>query len=448
MKKQSHKASQATYKRPRAWEKVYQWHLGQVPDSDSSKDSAIFVVHGMGKQSWAETSAALRANMEDALETMLLKNKKWENLPAPFIQEGYWADYDNLKKSFKDEWNRLEDTKHPFFKELWDSRSLSKFRTFTWFVGQLPRLILDSKVVKNETPLTFFIYLMLAIAAPPLLALIILFFPSVMSQVLNDVRIYCSPRGMVERAIVQRIDLRVGEAFLKLLGLDWNFRKLNDNEKYKIDGKPIEFSRIFWVAHSLGSVISYNVLSDIFAHADDLAQNGDEEQKDGVNKFWDSLQRFITIGSPLDKIAVLFGNKVLRIWPRRMFTESKEEKIEANKGDRTFLQNWWLNYYHFLDPVSGALSNDIICPANQKPNNYHLRNLFRLPGLAHVAYWKDKTFLSYLLSRFFGKERVTHKRKKAFHPLVLALIASTAYLIWIILIAGILYGIWQLAILL
>jgi hypothetical protein len=447
MEQQSHKDSQATYKRPRAWEKVYQWHLGQVPEDDSSKESAIFVVHGMGKQSWAETSAALRAKMEDALEVMLLKNKRWENLPAPFIQEGYWADYDNLKKSFKDEWERLEDTKHAFFKELWDSRSISKFRTFAWFVVQLPRLILDPQVVKYESIFAFLIYLSLAVAAPPLLAGIILLFPTVMSQVLNDVRLYCSPRGMVERAIVQRIDYRVGEAFLKLIGLDWDFRKLDDIEKYKVDGKPVEFKRVFWVAHSLGSVISYNVLSDIFARADDFAQNGDEEQKVCVNKFWNSLQRFITIGSPLDKIAVLFGNKVLRPWPKRMFLENEEEKLEANKDFRNFLKNWWINYYHFLDPVSGSLSNKIICPANQMPNNYHLRNLFRLPGLAHVAYWKDKTFLSYLLSRFFGKKRVTFKRKRAFHPIILMIIAGIAYLIWVMLIASVLCGLWYIVLL-
>ena len=76
MEQPSNKISRATYKRPRAWEKVYQWHLGQVPDSDPSKESAIFVVHGMGKQSWAETSATLRAKMEDALEA-ILKNKTW-----------------------------------------------------------------------------------------------------------------------------------------------------------------------------------------------------------------------------------------------------------------------------------------------------------------------------------------------------------------------------------
>jgi len=442
MEQQLYQASQATYKRPRAWEKVYQWHLGQVPDSDPSKESAIFVVHGMGKQSWAETSAALRANMEDALEVMLLKNNTWENLPAPFIQEGYWANYDNLKKSFEDEWKRLEDTKHPFFQKLWNSRSISKFRTFAWFVGQSLRLILDLRIL-FKAPLAYFVYFLLFFVAPPLFLIIFLFFPLVMAEVLNDVRLYCSPRGMIERAIVQRIDYRVGEAFLKLIGLDWNFRKLDDDKKYKVNGQPIEFKRIFWVAHSLGSIISYNVLSDIFARADDLAQNGDEEQKEGVDKFWDSLHRFITIGSPLDKIAVLFGKKVLRPWPRRMFLKDEEEKRIANSGFKNFLQNWWLNYYHFLDPVSGALSNKIICPANQMPNNYHLKNIFRIPGMAHVAYWKDKTFLNYLLSRFFGKERVEYKGK-SFPAILLMLFGFTAYFTWLIIIASILYGLWQL----
>jgi len=446
MEQQSNKVSQATYKRPRAWEKVYQWHIGQVPDSDPSKKSAIFVVHGMGKQSWAETAAELRANMEETLEKMLLKNNNWENLPASFIQEGYWANYDNFKENFGDDWNRLEETNHPFFQKLWNSRSISKIRTFAWSIGQSSRLVLDVRVL-FKAPFAYIIYCLLAFAAPPLFAIIFIFFPSIMAEVLNDVRIYCSPRGMVERAIIQRIDYRVGETFLKLIGLDWNFRKLDDDEKYKIDGQPYEFNKVFWVAHSLGSVISYNVLSDIFARADDLAQNGDEEQKEGVNKFWDSLQRFITIGSPLDKIAVLFGNNVLRPWPRRMFLIDEEKKRTANSGFKNFLQNWWINYYHFLDPVSGALSNDLICPANQRPNNYHLKNLFRLPGLAHVAYWKDKTFLSYLLSRFFGKERVQHKRRKPFPAIVLMLIPFTAYLTWIILLAGILYGLWLLVLL-
>lgn len=450
MKQPSNNISRASYKRPRAWEKVYQWHLGQVPDSDPSKKSAIFVVHGMGKQSWAETAAELRVNMEDTLEELLDENKKWENLPASFIQEGYWADYDDFKENFEDEWKRLEKTNLAFFEKLWSARSISKVKTFAWVFKQLLRLPFAPSVVKHETFLAWLIYFLLLFAAPLLFIIIFLLFPSVMSQVFNDVRIYCSPRGMVERAIVQRIDYRIGEAFLKLIGLNWDFRPLHAEEKYKVDKKPYEFERVFWVAHSLGSVISYNVLSDIFARADDLVQNGDKIQQEGINKFWESLQRFITIGSPLDKIAVLFSvgdKKVLRPWPRRMFLKDEEEKRAANSGLKNFLKNWWINYYHFLDPVSGSLTNDIICPANQKPNNYHLKNLFRLPGLAHVAYWKDKMFLSYLLSRFFGKERVTHKRKKVFHPIILALIAISAYIIWLAMLGGILYGIWKLVML-
>ncbi len=71
---------------------------------------------------------------------LLDENEKWENLPAPFIQEGYWADYDNLKESFKDEWNRLEDTNHPFLKELWNSRSISKVPHICMVRRQLLRL--------------------------------------------------------------------------------------------------------------------------------------------------------------------------------------------------------------------------------------------------------------------------------------------------------------------
>jgi hypothetical protein len=267
-----------------------------------------------------------------------------------------------------------------------------------------------------------------------------------MGEILNDVRIYCSPRGMVERAIVQRIDYRVGEAFLKLIGLNWDFRPLIAKDKYKVDGQPVEFNRVFWIAHSLGSVISYNVLSDIFARADDIEQNGDAKQIEGVNKFWNFLQRFVTIGSPLDKIAVLFGKDVIRRWPGRMFIKNEKERCEANMGFRNFSQNWWVNYYHFLDPVSGSLSNKFICPKIQKPNNYHLKNILRIPGMAHVAYWKDKTFLNYLLSRFFGKDRVEYKGKP-FNPLLLFLFGFTAYLTWLLILGGIVYGLLQIILL-
>ena len=420
--------------RPRAWKKkVFKWHLGQVENSDSSKKSAIYVVHGMGKQAWAETSAALRTGIEDALESPFVKIKTPEILPAPFIQDGFWADYDDLKKSFPEEWEQLEETKHIFFTSLWKSRSISGIKTFKWFIGQLLRLVFDPRVVKKESPLARLIYFLLLFITPPVFIIVFLFFPSVMSTILNDVRLYCSPRGLIERAIVQRIDYRVGASLLKLMGLDWDFRKLKIFDQYKVCGKPVTFDKVFFVSHSLGTVISYNVMSDLFARADELAISGDTEQKEGVEKFWESLQRFITLGSPLDKISVLFGEKVLRRWPDRMFDQAKEENKKLNEILKHFLSNWWINYYHFLDPVSGALSHDYICPKGQMSNNFHLTKFFYTPGLAHIKYWDDGTVLSYLLSRFFGKERILFSNE-SFSKIKVLWYAIAGYFTWLCII--------------
>ena len=116
------------------------------------------------------------------------------------------------------------------------------------------------------------------------------------------------------------------------------------------------------------------------------------------------------------------------------------ENQEKNKTLKHFLTNWWVNFYHVLDPVSGALSNNLICPETQMPNNYHLRRIPRIPGLAHNAYWKDKTFLRYLLSRFFGIDRVNYQRNKPFKKFSLILIALMAYLTWLAIILCIIIG--------
>lgn len=429
-----------SYYRPRAWEDVYKWHLGQVPDNDPSKKSAIYVVHGMGEQAWAETSAVLRTRIEDALESKNVKNVTNEILPAPFIQDGFWANYEDFERSFPDEYKRLEETKHGFFKSLWKSRSISKVRTFWWAILQLLRLVFDPSVVRYEKLSSWLIYAILMLMMPPVLIFVLLFLPAVMSRVFNDVRLYCSPRGMIERAIVQRIDRRVGDSLLKLIGLDSDFRKLYSHRLFKVDGKPVTFDRVFIVAHSLGTVISYNVMSDLFEKADYYALNGDVSQKEGVKKFWESLQRFITVGSPLDKIAVLFGKEVLRPWPNRFFNPEDQNNKKLNDLLSGFLPNWWINYYHYLDPVSGALSHNFICPKNQFPNNHHLDNFLYVPGMAHLIYWKDRTVLGYLLSRFFGRDKLLFEREKSMPATRLTLLALTGYIVWLLVLLLPLYS--------
>ena len=421
------------YKRPRAYDNnVYQWHLGRIPPKNSTGNSnpaytnAIFVVHGMGNQVWAQTAAQLRYGFEDVLEEILSSNQEnplpAEEVPPPFIQEGYWANYDNLKESFPDDWKKLEKGKRKFFSILWKSRIYSLFLTIGWVEIQLLRLIFNRKVFKETKFHVWIIYICLQIIVPVLLVLIAIRFPKIITQVLGDLRIYFSPKGIVERTIVQRIDERVGKAYLKMIGLDWNFMPLPPMEKLKRNGRPIEFKRVIWVAHSLGSVVSYNVLSDLLCRADQLAKTGTPQQKGGVTKFYDSLRRFVTIGSPLDKIAILFGTNVIRPW-QTLFPRPAA--------------NWWVNFYHVLDPVSGPLSHPLICKI-QEPLNYHI-GFWAIPALAHIKYWKDKITLRYLLSRLYGRTILNVESLKSRSPLTVKLFAVAGYCIWLALTLAILW---------
>jgi len=287
---------------------------------------------------------------------------------------------------------------------------------------QLLRLIFSPKVFKETKFHAKIIYLCLQIIVPVLLVLLAIRYPKVITQVLGDLRIYFSPKGIVERAIVQRIDERVGKAYLKMIGLDWNFDSLPPIEKLKRNGRPFEFKHVIWAAHSLGSVVSYNVLSDLFERADQLSKSGTPRQKVGVTKFYNSLHRFVTIGSPLDKIAVLFGTSVIRPW-QTLFPKSSK--------------NWWVNFYHVLDPVSGPLSNPLICKA-QKPLNDHI-GFWAIPGLAHIKYWKDKITLRYLLSRLYGKAVLNVESPESRSPLTVKIFAIIGYCVWLALTFGFLW---------
>ena len=134
------------------------------------------------------------------------------------------------------------------------------------------------------------------------------------------------------------------------------------------------------------------------------------------------MHRFVTFGSPLDKIAVLFGRSVLHTWP---------EVIPILK------ENWWVNFYHVLDPVSGALSHPMMNINRHAPLNYHLKRFFRLPGLAHVAYWNDATVLRYLFSRFYGIKRVRMTRETPLTADELTRNALVGYCVWFALTVGV-----------
>jgi hypothetical protein len=440
--------------RPFAFEKnSYPWNLRRVPKETTisgrivphpGRHCAIFAVHGMGEQEWLDTSVLLRSGFEDALETIRLwqtKNLKKnisikEEVPPPYVCDGFWADYPNPIVSFPEDWETFNEEEKKFFDHLWKKRSYSAIRTISWFLNQQIRILFMPKV----KPLSRLLYLPLQFIIPLVWLLTFLRAPRIITRILADVRVYAHPCGMSEKAIVQRIELRVGQEFLKLLGLDWDFRPLAKNKLVTASGKPFIFNRIIWVSHSLGSIISYNVLSDIFHRAAEVEISGTAVQKKGVERFRKSLRRFVTLGSPLDKFAVLFP-ETMRPWPeppKNGFLETKGDTKVKSSEINAGKYGWWINFYHVLDPVSGSLDHPFICDSYQ-PLNIHSdwKSMSLIPGLAHSSYWKAVKVLRFLLARTYGKEYLQDENIE-FHTSGNQIwYAIIGYFIWALLLYGI-----------
>lgn len=439
--------------RPRAYEAGYPWNLRRVPPTATldgktiahpARESAIFVVHGIGAQEATETAAELRSGFEDALEVI----ERWQRehpeggalpvgcVPPPFCFDGAWADYERIDETFAEDWRRFCERERRFFSNLWKRRA-STLKTYFWFLGQQARL-LDRRLLKANFA-WWLLYLFMQPISFLALTFALLRRPKIVSGFLADVRLYLDPRGIYEKAVVQRIDYRVGRQFLKLIGLDWEFRTLPPFERIDASGERVRFDRVVWVAHSLGSVISYNVLSDLFHLAAHLERHGDAEQKAGVARFRKALRRFVTLGSPLDKVAFLFGKKVLRPWPRverRQLVEGGEN-IEAEGPSE-----WWVNFFNILDPVSGALSDPLIVgdkPPLNLPSSLVAMGL--IPGVAHTAYWRDEdATLRYILGRTYGRGFLRDRRFEAPPGFVLELLPVLGYLVWAVLLLASLWA--------
>lgn len=457
------------------------------PTPNPGRSCAVFVVHGIGRRQASETSAGLRSGFEDALDAI----KHWqesdpkanplphdaqiiaiEQVPPPFVFEGFWSDYQNGETTFKNEWAQFNEREKLFFNHLWTLRA-SVFGAFFWFWRQLLRLF--GKVflagfvgIFKDPPtgwkllaIALFIYLPLQFVGLIALLFALIRVKSVYQHFLLDVRMYLAPKGCAERAIVENIDRRVGKLFMKTIGLDLDFMPLPDWDRIEAGGKAVAFDRVVWVAHSLGTVISYNVLSRLFHSANELEAHGTAEQRNGVARFRQALTRFVTLGSPLDKIAFLFPElfEGQRAWPtdrprRRFLTGGEREPGQSDDQ-----AEWWINFYHVLDPISGPINSPLLCGPDA-PNNYHLHVLwdgwpttllpdwpswlwppkwatvmdFLLPGYAHVQYWSDMKTLRYILGRTFGRKFLFDQEYVPMSDLWKNWWACVGYVFWMIMV--------------
>jgi len=388
----------------------YQWAFQRIPVTvdrggvevpNPARDSAVFVVHGMGQQGYPDTAVQLRDGFEAALAEVQ-PQAGGPDLPTPYILDGYWANYDDFEHTFPEEWAWLSAGERAFFTKLWQRRTRSALRAARWLAWQGWRLVADANVREKTSRWRWFTYLWLVFLAWVGVAYLLVRHPAILADVLGDVRLYTQPNGQVQHVIVQRIERHVGEVFLRLLGLNWDLRTLPADQQLHICGQPHRFRFVTWVAHSLGSVVSYNVIADLLMRCEEkrqllkvsgaaLSPEERSELEGNIQRVEQGLHRFITIGSPLEKFATLFP-EVLRECPASL----KQRCLD--KGRR-----WWVNVFHIWDVVSGRLLDSKFFP---RVENLHSK-LWRIPLLAHTSYWHDNLTCTYIVSRTYGREILT-----------------------------------------
>jgi len=415
------------------------------PEDLHQRDNApaIYVVHGIGKQRRGETAAQLYGNFDDAMAAIDRWQKKHVSAPPeipkhlPYTKEGYWADYDNPQYILGKRWESYSREEQAFCQELWGQRVISAGATYRWFLKQIFRLWINPVRLARATKLGFIVawplYVLLTLFAVPLLTIVYFRKSDVMRDYLNDIRLYIDPRGRIERDIVKNVNESVRQDILNLVGLSSDFRPLKPEEQMPVLGNKQDFDRIIWVSHSLGTVVSYNVLSDLLHEAVRLEENGNDQQKRGVVHLRNRLARFVTLGSPLDKIAVLFGTCALRPLPVQTRRDFFMNTDDITVGYFWEEKDWWINFYHVFDPVSGALNNELIC-GGKTPANLHTRSCI-IPGVAHTSYWKDQTTLRFILSRAYGRKRLPDKALVRWPTLLLTLLAAASYVVWAVIMA-------------
>lgn len=157
-----------------------------------------------------------------------------------------------------------------------------------------------------------------------------------------------------------------------------------------VDQSQPPYDAVVIVGHSLGSVISYDILN--------AAINWDETECGLANRVVGRTTRLITFGSPLDKTAFLFRTQVSSARNLREALAARQQPLILDYQQYRPIDHFrWINIYSRRDYVSGHLDYyDVqLDKGNPAPAGYNrIENRIDpqawIPGLAHVQYWNNE----------------------------------------------------------
>jgi len=393
------------------------WRYGLLPktlsngSANPARTVAIFTVHGIGDQRHAETSNAMRVGFEKALDGA---EALASEAGVPYVHDGWWGNYDDFVTSMPEAASAVDDEEREAIAMLFRARSLSGIRTLFWFLGRLLRMVAPKTLVKVGVT-RYITYLLMGILSIFGMIGFLIRMPRVMTTIINDVRVYGGPEGDTERAICENIDRRVAAAFLRLFGLDLNLDTLPEEKLIHLESKPVTFDTVVWASHSLGTLISYNTMLDVLAlcrdavhaEAEDPSSTRFHTRAESARRVIAGFHRFITMGSPLQKATFLF-EECLRDEATSVTLLSWFTAQRADIGRK--MDEWWMNYYLVMDPVSGRL-------LHKERFKRFVRNIHPsytgLPAASHTSYWSNCLVSSPILSRALGQEIFNYNWQKA-----------------------------------
>ncbi|HSY33801.1 MAG TPA: hypothetical protein VLA42_17600 [Verrucomicrobiae bacterium] len=208
----------------------------------------------------------------------------------------------------------------------------------------------------------------------------------IMVQYVGDVAIYVRPNKL-DRFDAVRSEIK--EAARSVVSALFT--------SYELKAQPgvapkFQYDKIALVGHSLGSVIAYDTLNRLML---------DDWLCEGALQVAERTATMVTFGSPLNKTAFLFtiqGKDTLHI--RERLASTVQPLIMSYPKFRKLK---WINVYSRNDIVSGDLKfYDLPGYQDDPVPDIAVQNVkdrdAAVPLVAHVAYWKNKTVWTELLS--------------------------------------------------
>ena len=235
--------------------------------------------------------------------------------------------------------------------------------------------------IPAATPLILWRLLVVWVAAT-LIALVSRWF---LVEYMGDVAAYVSSNKLSK---FEGLGEAIKKSVLDVMGGVYSARTFGARASQTEQDESHQYRKIIVAGHSLGSVISYDLLNQLLLE-DELAMRQSDLGRDAPRNIRDRTKLLLTFGSPLDKIAYLFRIKGDTDELRESAASAWQPLIRSYR----FRPEKWVNIYSWMDFISAPLHfydnpSDEADGGSRRVVNCRDQQAW-VPLVAHTEYWTD-----------------------------------------------------------